>query len=98
MQFNCRLASCCLDCDKAHIDVYNKIARTPGGVLMTTLASTLYCRHMGVCAKYQAADLGDQIVLVPVNALGALDEPNSMFFNDNAEYNADVTLGDGINE
>lgn len=98
MVFNCRLAACCLDCDKAHMDIHNEIARTPGSVLMTTLASTLYCRHMGVCGEYQDSGLGDQIVLVPVNALGELEDPD-------IDYNNTVWIGpeeedngDGINE
>ena len=97
--FNCRLASCCLDCENSHIDIHNEIARKPGSVLMTTLGTTLYCRHMGVCSKYLESDLGDQIVLVPVNALSELDEPNISnidVFNNEELYNTEV--GDGINE
>lgn len=98
MVFNCRLAACCLDCDKAHMDVHNEIARTPGSVLMTTLASTLYCRHMGVCAKYGASDLGDQIVLVPVNALSELEDPNTDMSVMLPGLYEDEDNGDGINE
>lgn len=95
MMFNCRLAACCLDCDKAHMDVHNEIARAPSSVLMTTLASTLYCRHMGVCSKYQESDIGDQIVLVPVNALGGLEESNEAMLD---KVFAEDMYGDGINE
>ena len=98
MVFNCRLASCCLDCDKAHMDVHNEIARTPGSVLMTTLASTLYCRHMGVCGEYQDSGLGDQIVLVPVNALSELEDPTTDRRVMLPGLYEDEENGDGINE
>ena len=91
MIFNCKLYACCLDCEDAHIDVRNETAWPSGQITPTTVKSTLYCRHMHVCAHLNDITDGDRIIMVPLSNF--MDDVSGCDATTEDEYE-----GDGINE
>lgn len=90
MMFSCKLADVCMNCPNAHIDVRNETVWPSGAITPQLVKSTLYCRHMAVCEKYNQSVEGDRMILVPLSEY--LESTTGDAWPSNEEE------GDGINE